>query len=460
MPREISAGAVIYRIENGIIYYLLLYYPALSHRAKKDYCDFPKGHLESGESDVCAMRREVAEETGIKDLKIVKGFRETIKYFFVVGEKKIFKIVTFYLAKTSTKKVTISSEHTGFSWLPIGEAVKNLSFSNSKKILKKANAILTKKPALEKKKNKIAKALILMSGGLDSMLAAKLLMAQGVEVTPLCFKSYFFGSDAAKKAAAQLGLSLRVVDFSDDQFEAVKKPKSGRGRAINSCIDCHLLMIQKAGEIMEREGFDFVATGEVLEERPLSQNKRSLDLIEQRSGLAGKLLRPLSAKLLRETEVEARGLVDRQKLEAISGRSRKRQLELAEKFRIKDIPQPSGGCILTEKDYGDKLANAIKIKPELDGNDIQILRSGRVIFEGETLIVVARDKTESEALPQLAKKGDTVFLPENFPGPAVLLRDFRCKLTAAQAEEIGKAYLLKFTKKISDTFKIKVDRIQ
>jgi tRNA U34 2-thiouridine synthase MnmA/TrmU/8-oxo-dGTP pyrophosphatase MutT (NUDIX family) len=460
MPREISAGSVIYRIENGIIYYLLLYYPALSHRAKKDYCDFPKGHLEPGESDVCAMRREVAEETGIEDLEIAKGFRETIEYFFVVGEKKIFKIVTFYLAKTSTKKVTISPEHTGFSWLPIGEAVKNLSFSNSKKILKKANAILTKKPAMEKKKNKTAKALILMSGGLDSMLAAKLLMAQGVEVTLLCFKSYFFGCDAAKKAAAQLGLSLRVVDFSDDQFEVVKKPKYGRGGAINPCIDCHLLMIQKAGEIMEKEGFDFVATGEVLEERPLSQNKRSLDLIEQRSGLAGKLLRPLSAKLLLETEVEARGLVDRQKLEAISGRSRKRQLELAGKFMIKDIPQPSGGCILTEKDYGDKLANAIKIKPDLDGNDIQILRSGRVIFEGETLIVVARDKTESEALPQLAKKGDTVFLPENFPGPAVLLRDFSHKLGAAQAEEIGKAYLLKFTKKISDTFKIKVDRIQ
>lgn len=143
MPREISAGCVIYRTENGIIYYLLLRYPALSHRAKKDYCDFPKGHLEAGESDVEAMVREVREETGIADLKIAKGFRETIKYFFAVGEKKIFKIVSYYLAKTNTREVKISSEHTGYDWLPASEAVKALSFSNAKKILKKADAILT-----------------------------------------------------------------------------------------------------------------------------------------------------------------------------------------------------------------------------------------------------------------------------------------------------------------------------
>lgn len=145
MPREISAGALIYHKEKDNICYLLLRYPALSHRAKKDYCDFPKGHLEKGESDVEAMRREVAEETGISDLEIAKGFHETIKYFFAVGETKIFKIVTFYLAETKTKKVTISQEHTGYSWLPFSEAVKELSFSNSKKMLKKANALLTKK---------------------------------------------------------------------------------------------------------------------------------------------------------------------------------------------------------------------------------------------------------------------------------------------------------------------------
>jgi 8-oxo-dGTP pyrophosphatase MutT (NUDIX family) len=151
MPREISAGSVIYRTEGGIIYYLLLRYPALSHRAKKDYCDFPKGHLEAGESDVEAMRREVKEETGIADLEIAGGFRETIKYFFVVGEKKIFKIVSYYLAETQTKEVEISSEHTGYAWLPFEEALKALSFSNAKKILKKANVLLAEKTSHENK---------------------------------------------------------------------------------------------------------------------------------------------------------------------------------------------------------------------------------------------------------------------------------------------------------------------
>jgi 8-oxo-dGTP pyrophosphatase MutT (NUDIX family) len=132
-------------MEGGTIYYLLLRYPALSHRAKKDYCDFSKGHLEAGESDVEAMRREVKEETGIADLEIAKGFRETIKYFFVVGDRKIFKIVSYYLAETKTTDVKISSEHTGYAWLPFGEAVKALSFSNAKKILKKADSLLLKK---------------------------------------------------------------------------------------------------------------------------------------------------------------------------------------------------------------------------------------------------------------------------------------------------------------------------
>jgi predicted subunit of tRNA(5-methylaminomethyl-2-thiouridylate) methyltransferase len=311
---------------------------------------------------------------------------------------------------------------------------------------------------MENKKDKTAKVLLLMSGGLDSILAAKLLMEQGAEVFPICFKSYFFGCDAAQKAVNQLGLSLRVVDFSDDQLKIVKNPKYGRGGSANPCIDCHLLMLLKAKEIMEKEGFDLIATGEVLEERPMSQNKRSLDLTEQRSGLAGKLLRPLSAKLMPETLVETGGLIDRGKLEAISGRSRKRQLELAEIFKIEEIPQPSGGCILCEKAYGEKLILALKINPEIDGNDALALRSGRVFFEGQTLVVVARNKTESEILPGLAKTGDMVILPENYPGPAVLLRDFGKKMVYAEAEAIGRSYLAKYSKKAPKEPKIRIGR--
>ncbi|HOX30572.1 MAG TPA: tRNA 4-thiouridine(8) synthase ThiI [Candidatus Paceibacterota bacterium] len=311
---------------------------------------------------------------------------------------------------------------------------------------------------MERKKGKTARVILLMSGGLDSILAARILMEQGIKVSPLCFKSYFFCPDAAQKASDYLGLPLRVIDFSDDQLKIVKKPKFGRGAAINPCIDCHLLMLLKAREIMEKEGFDLIATGEVLEERPMSQNKKSLALIEKESGLAGKLLRPLSAKLLPATEAETSGLVNREKLEAISGRSRKRQLELADKLKIKEIPQPSGGCILCEKDYGDKLACALKINPDLDGNDVLALKSGRIFFEKQALVVVARDKAESEILPALAKAGDTVFSPGNFPGPAVLVRNLGKKLSEPDLEAIGRSYLAKYSKKTPKDPRIEIER--
>jgi len=302
---------------------------------------------------------------------------------------------------------------------------------------------------------KKTRVLVLMSGGLDSMLAAKVLSEQGIEVTPICFTSYFFGSKAAEKASKAIGLSLRAVDVSAAQLEVVKKPKHGRGGAMNPCIDCHLLMIKTAKEIMEKEGYDLIATGEVLEERPMSQNKRSMDLIEKESGLKGKLLRPLSAKLLPETEAEISGLVDRARLEGISGRSRARQFELAEIFGIAEIPQPSGGCILTEKDYGEKLASLEKINPDFDGNDARILRLGRVFFEDKLLIVVARDKNESEVLPGSAKKGDAVFLPENFPGPSVLIRNLGAlSIEKEKLEELGKKYVIDYANKALDDARI------
>lgn len=133
---------MICRIENNVFLYLLLRYPALSHRAKKDYCDFPKGHVEKGEKDIETVRREVKEETGIDDLEFVGGFKETIKYFFIADKKKIFKVVTFYLAKTQKNEVKISAEHSGFAWLPLEEALKELSFANARAILKKADKTL------------------------------------------------------------------------------------------------------------------------------------------------------------------------------------------------------------------------------------------------------------------------------------------------------------------------------
>lgn len=143
MPVEKSAGAIIFRKENGQILYLLLHYPGASHRANKDYWDFPKGHIEKGEKPKEAAEREIKEETGLDDLKFIEGFKHTIKYFFKFGGKNILKFVTFYLVETNKKEITISPEHIGFLWLPFDQALEKLSFDNSREVLKKAHFFLS-----------------------------------------------------------------------------------------------------------------------------------------------------------------------------------------------------------------------------------------------------------------------------------------------------------------------------
>jgi 8-oxo-dGTP pyrophosphatase MutT (NUDIX family) len=151
MPVEKSAGAIIFRRENNKIYYLLLHYPGTSHRAEKDYWDFPKGHIERGEEIEETVKREIFEETGLKDIKILPGFKETIKYFFKFQGKNILKFVTFFLAETKEKNVQISFEHIGYEWLPFEEAMERLTFQNAKEILKKANSFILKTNLLLRK---------------------------------------------------------------------------------------------------------------------------------------------------------------------------------------------------------------------------------------------------------------------------------------------------------------------
>ncbi|PIP15657.1 MAG: tRNA 4-thiouridine(8) synthase ThiI, partial [Candidatus Portnoybacteria bacterium CG23_combo_of_CG06-09_8_20_14_all_44_36] len=247
----------------------------------------------------------------------------------------------------------------------------------------------------EKKK---ARALALLSGGLDSILAIRILQVQGIKITGLTFVSYFFNSKAAEKAAKGLKIKLKITDFSDEHLGIVKRPCYGYGRAVNPCIDCHLLMLKKAGEIMAKDGYDFVATGEVLGERPMSQNKSALQLIEKESGLKGYLLRPLSAKLLEPTVVEKSGLVDREKLLDISGRSRKRQMELAREWGIRDYPTPAGGCLLTDIQFGGRFKDMAGKWSDFGGNDARLLKFGRHFWEKDDLIVVGRNKEENEEI--------------------------------------------------------------
>jgi len=283
------------------------------------------------------------------------------------------------------------------------------------------------------------------------MLAAKILKEAGIEVTPLCFKSFFFSSGAAEKAAKQIGLKLRVVDFSREHLKMVKSPKHGRGSGINPCIDCHLLMIKTAGKIMKKEGYDFVATGEVLGQRPMSQNLNSLNLIEKQSGLKGLIVRPLSAKVLPPTIPEIKGMFKREEMYGISGRGRNQQIELAKKFNIKEYPAPAGGCILTDPNYSDKLTELFKRVPKFDGNDAQVIMLGRVFWEKDLSVIVARDERECIELTKLQKKGDVVLEPNNFSGPTVLVRKYK-KSSQNEMIDCGIEYICEYSKNVPDDF--------
>lgn len=271
----------------------------------------------------------------------------------------------------------------------------------------------------------IPKALFLFSGGLDSILGVKILQRQGIEVVGVNFTSYFFDSNLAQKSASKINLSLKIVDFSQKHLEIVKNPKFGRGKGMNPCIDCHLLMFIYAKKIMESEKFNFVASGEVLGERPMSQTKKVLELIEKGSSLEGYLLRPLSAKLLPPTIPEQKGWVVREKLLDIQGRSRKKQIQLAKEFGITDFPNPAGGCILADIEFSKRLKELFLKVPDCQGKDVLLLKIGRHFWEGEVKIVIGRQENENQELKKLASKGDLVVEMRNYPGPTALIRNYQ-----------------------------------
>jgi len=287
------------------------------------------------------------------------------------------------------------------------------------------------------------KALALLSGGLDSSLAAWLVKNQGVKVKGLIFRSAFFNEKKGLLAAKQLKLPYQVVDFSREHLKLVKNPQYGYGKAANPCVDCHLLMLKKAKKILKKEKFDFVITGEVLGQRPFSQNKQAMALIAQKSGLDGLLVRPLSARHLPLTIPEKRGWLDRKKLLAIKGRSRKEQIALAKKIGL-SYPQPAGGCILTETGLAKKLFLLKKKKPYFDENDALLLPLGRHFWQNSAEIIIGKNQEENISLEKLARPKDRLIQPANFSGPTALIRAKRIG-----SKEINKAkeLILSFSKK-------------
>ncbi|MGE5280332.1 MAG: hypothetical protein ACM3L6_06290 [Deltaproteobacteria bacterium] len=279
------------------------------------------------------------------------------------------------------------------------------------------------------------KALSLISGGLDSTLATKVVMEQGVEVTAVNFVSPFCRCDhgargknggcrhEAKFVSEELGIPLKIVNVTQDFLDVIRSPKHGYGSNMNPCIDCRILMLKKAKELMREMGASFLITGEVLGQRPMSQHGNAMRTIEREAGVEGILLRPLSAKLLEPTVPEQNGWVDREKLLAISGRSRKPQMELAENYNVKDYPCPAGGCLLTDPHFSRRIRDLID-HDLLTLEDALLLNHGRHFrLSAGAKLVVGRDEHDNQRIEGCRKDGDVLFQPApEATGPSALGR--------------------------------------
>ncbi|MCM8757986.1 MAG: tRNA 4-thiouridine(8) synthase ThiI [Candidatus Omnitrophica bacterium] len=270
------------------------------------------------------------------------------------------------------------------------------------------------------------KAVALISGGIDSILACKLILKQGIEVEGINFITLFSDNNSSIISSLEnsLGIKINIFEVSKDFLDIVKHPKYGYGSGVNPCLDCRIFMLKKAKKFMQEIGASFLITGEVLGERPFSQRKDCFKIVEREVGLEGLILRPLSAKFLEPTLVERKGWVNREELFSIKGRSRKPQLKLAELIGIKDFLQPAGGCLLTDPCFSKRMRDLMKYKPEFSLNDIELLKLGRHFrFSPEAKLIVGRNKLENDKLLELAQKRDFIFKPEQVKGPIALGRE-------------------------------------
>jgi tRNA-uridine 2-sulfurtransferase len=268
----------------------------------------------------------------------------------------------------------------------------------------------------------MSKALGLLSGGLDSSLAALTLRRQGVEVSCIAFVTPFFGAARAQKAAKNLGIPLIVRNIGEAHLEMVKNPRYGYGRNLNPCIDCHAMMFRLAGEIMREEGFDFLFSGEVLGQRPMSQNLSALRAVANYSGQPDRILRPLSARLLPITPMEEAGLVDRDRLLDIQGRTRKRQEALAREWGLAEYPNSGGGCLLTEKSFTGRLKDLLEHHSGASVVDAELLKLGRQYrLSPQAKLTLGRNQQTNEAIAALARCSDVLLRCTSFAGPIGLV---------------------------------------
>lgn len=299
----------------------------------------------------------------------------------------------------------------------------------------------------------MAKALALLSGGLDSTLAIRVIQNQGIEVIALNFVTVFCRCTShgsckleAVKVSEKFGIPIKVINTTERFLELVKKPKYGYGKNMNPCIDCRINIFRIAGEYMREIGADFIITGEVLGQRPMSQRKDAMKLIDKEANLTGLVLRPLCAKHMEPTIPEKLGLVDREQLLQIRGRSRKNQIQLADVFQIKDYPCSAGGCLLTDPEFAHRMRDLVDTS-DAGVNDVNLLKVGRHFrLDSLTKVIVGRNEEENTRLDALSGEGDIQLSLVDMPGPLTIVRgeitEEKVKTAARLTAKYGKSHVL------------------
>lgn len=295
------------------------------------------------------------------------------------------------------------------------------------------------------------KAISMFSGGLDSQLAVCLMQDQGIEVIGVTITTPFFGmNDTIQKAADDLHIELHTLHCSEEYMDVLLKPVYGYGKHMNPCIDCHAFMQKKAHEFMQETGASFLVSGEVVGQRPMSQTRSSLNAVDKLAGVRGLMLRPLSALLLPPSIPEEKGWVDRSLLLDINGRSRTRQIQLAEKYGLIDYPTPAGGCLLTQENFARRLRRYLEHRPRIQADELTILRYGRQFYtRAGNLVLIGRNQAENVQLDQLAQPQDYLLKVIERPGPLGLLRPMNAD--SASMEEID--FAARLTARYSDAKK-------
>lgn len=281
-----------------------------------------------------------------------------------------------------------------------------------------------------KKETKDKKVVALLSGGLDSQLAVKMMQKQGFEVSAVAIKTPFCDFDCGRgcgfeirERADELGINLKTVYLGDEYIEMLKNPKHGRGAGFNPCIDCRTMMFDAAKKHMNEIGAEFIISGEVLGQRPMSQHGPALRTIEKESGLEGKIVRPLSGGLLPAADAEKTGLIKRKDLGMIKGRTRTTQLQMAKEYQIEDPPNAGGGCLLTDPSFGLRAKDLFKHVENPTINDIDLLKVGRQFrFDEDSKLIVGRDQNENMIIQSLALSTDILFEVRDYMGPTTMMR--------------------------------------